>query len=63
MKIANIDYNLEANLTEEQFKDTFKGILKMDLDEAWKIIEKHTPKKECETVKDFTPKSVKKKRK
>jgi len=47
--------NLAAVVTmsEEEFKNTFRGILSVDLDEAWKEVKKHQPKKE-------TPKKKKK---
>jgi len=49
MKIGNIYYNLEADLTEEQFKDTYRGKINIDLDAAWKIVKKH--KKAVKSVK------------
>lgn len=38
-------------MSEEEFKNTFRGILSVDLDEAWKEVKKHQPKKETATKK------------
>ena len=40
-------------MSEEEFKNTFRGILSVDLNDAWKEVKKHQPKKE-------TPKKKKK---
>ncbi len=65
LELGNTQYNTEANLSEEEFKKTFTGRLNIDINEAWKMVRKHAPKKEWsnKTTKgsEFKPKKKKKK--
>lgn len=44
IQLGQVQYNTEANLTEQEFKDTYKGKLGMDLNLAWKLVERHSKK-------------------
>lgn len=41
MKIGNTDFNLDAvaKMTREQFDRTYKGVLSVDLDQAWRELQ------------------------
>jgi hypothetical protein len=41
MKIGNTDFNLDevAKMTRKQFDSTFKGVLSVDLDQAWRELQ------------------------
>ena len=41
MKIGNTDFNLEAvaKMTREQFDRAYKGVLSVDLDQAWRELQ------------------------
>lgn len=45
MLIGNIDFNLNSDLTENEFQTLFKGKINIPLDEAFKIYSKHKVKK------------------
>ncbi len=37
-------------MSEDEFKNTFRGILSVDLDEAWKEVKKHQPKSKARPI-------------
>lgn len=41
MQIGNTDFNLDAiaTMTREQFDRTYKGVLSVDLDKAWRELQ------------------------
>jgi hypothetical protein len=47
--------NLAAVVTmsEEEFKNTFRGILSVDLNDAWKEVKKHQPKQPAKKAKKY----------
>jgi len=65
LDLGNTQYNTEANLSEEEFKKTFTGRLNIDINEAWKMVSKHKPKKDWsnKTNKGSEFKAKKKKKK
>jgi len=46
MIIGNIDFNLNSDLTEDEFFDIYKGKINIPLKDAWKIYSKHKVKQE-----------------
>ena len=50
LTFGKTQYNTEANLTEEEFKKTFKG--KIDIKEAWKVVKKNARKQESKSKKN-----------
>jgi len=61
MLIGNIDFNLNSDLTENEFFDIYKGKINIPLKDAWKIYSKHKVK-QVETEKP-TEKKARRKRK
>jgi hypothetical protein len=40
-------------MSEEEFKSTFRGILSVDLNDAWKEVKKHQPKQPAKKAKKY----------
>lgn len=40
-------------MSEEEFKNTFRGILSVDLNDAWKEVKKHQPKQPAKKAKKY----------
>jgi len=59
MIIGNIDFNLNSDLTEDEFHGIYKGKISIPLKDAWKIYSKHKVK--VETEKKPIKKKAKKK--
>lgn len=45
IKIGNIEFNLEAELSKDEFMNIYRGVLRdVDINEAWKIFSKEKRK-------------------
>ena len=62
MKIGNIDFNVEAlsEMTEQQFRETYRGKLSVDMDQTVKELSKYF-KKDVQEVKKVSRKRKKSK--
>lgn len=47
LKLGNTSFNTDnlEGMTKDLFFKTYKGLINMDIDKAWKEVKKHTRKK------------------